>query len=768
MPTGTGKTVTLFSLITSYQWAHPEVGRLVYCTRTVPEMSKALEELRKVIDFRVEVLAKDRASKQSEDCAQEPTGLSAGHILAVGLSARRNMCVHPEVSKEGDRERVDEMCRQLTAPWAREKGNRDSLCTHFEKYETALAHQSQLLDTGIYTIEDLRAKGLESGYGWCPYYAARRLIQASSVVVLNYQYVLDPKVSLASSLGGAPSLPGARANARGGGSSIEPSIVVFDEVDSADEEALLLELLQVSTKLERRGGEQHAQLAAVQNVPGTDRQSIFGSLLAANAGRVSVVLAVVVPHVVAFSIALFLRRRAGGPQKTVEVLQEEEQLEPPRSLSYIVERVGPMWIIHLLGIFSVAAVAPSIPYMYLNYFARQHAEGPTDCAVNMASLPCSRAATDAMQLAVVRGLAGPVVQFLTGPTLGAISDSLGRRPAILAIRISMAITSVTSAAVVWFNLSAMWDFWIGFLALIPVFAVPTAWYIDRVEHAPSIVRAITFVEGTCILSGLLGIMLGSVLSMRMAFLVGMLGKLIDLFLAIFCLPESLRAEQRIPFSWSLLVPTTSFHALVQNPLVQKLTAIGVIDAFHYTGWLCILARFLQQHFAWSRHDSYLGGLLDAVSAIAWMAIGVNLLLPALGRVGVLATSTISVGLASVIIMLATRPWHIYLESALFGGLPLMSSAVLVAIIGKASSAEQQGMLQSTLNLVTQISGALGGACFSIIYQFLDPTAPGAPKWKMGVYVLYGVVFIIPSLLLTFSLRKEIEEPAKPYKSVDTR
>jgi len=254
----------------------------------------------------------------------------------------------------------------------------------------------------------------------------------------------------------------------------------------------------------------------------------------------------------------------------------------------------------------------------------------------------------------------------------------------------------------------------------------------------------------------------------MAFLVGMLGKLIDLFLAIFCLPESLRPEQRIPFSWSLLVPTTSFHALVQNPLVQKLTAIGVIDAFHYTGWLCILARFLQQHFAWSRHDSYLGGLLDAVSAIAWMAIGVNLLLPALGRVGVLATSTISVGLASVIIMLATRPWHIYLESALFGGLPLMSSAVLVAIIGKASSAEQQGMLQSTLNLVTQISGALGGACFSIIYQFLDPTAPGAPKWKMGVYVLYGVVFIIPSLLLTFSLRKEIEEPAKPYKSVDTR
>ncbi|CAK9004531.1 unnamed protein product [Durusdinium trenchii] len=241
MPTGTGKTVTLFSLITSYQWAHPELGRLVYCTRTVPEMSKAVEELRKVIDFRVEVLA-----KELDAGSEAPKGLAAGHILAVGLSARRNMCVHPEVSKEGDRERVDEMCRQLTAPWTREK--KTASCVHFEKYESALGQQSQLLDTGIYTIEDLRVKGMDKEYGWCPYYAARRLIQASSVVVLNYQYVLDPKVSLASSLGGAPSLPGGKMRA-GGLSSIEPSIVVFDEAHNIDD--VCIESLSVKLNRQR-------------------------------------------------------------------------------------------------------------------------------------------------------------------------------------------------------------------------------------------------------------------------------------------------------------------------------------------------------------------------------------------------------------------------------------------------------------------------------------------------------------------------------------
>ena len=32
MPTGTGKTITLLSLITSYQRAHPNMGKLIYCT----------------------------------------------------------------------------------------------------------------------------------------------------------------------------------------------------------------------------------------------------------------------------------------------------------------------------------------------------------------------------------------------------------------------------------------------------------------------------------------------------------------------------------------------------------------------------------------------------------------------------------------------------------------------------------------------------------------------------------------------------------------
>ncbi|KAJ1380984.1 hypothetical protein B484DRAFT_342128, partial [Ochromonadaceae sp. CCMP2298] len=80
MPTGTGKTVCLISLITSYQYQYPQTGKLIYCTRTVPEMTKCMEEIRRVIAYRVELL-----------------GAEGGKVLALCLSSRRNMCIHPTV-----------------------------------------------------------------------------------------------------------------------------------------------------------------------------------------------------------------------------------------------------------------------------------------------------------------------------------------------------------------------------------------------------------------------------------------------------------------------------------------------------------------------------------------------------------------------------------------------------------------------------------------------------------------------------------------------
>jgi DNA excision repair protein ERCC-2 len=216
MPTGTGKTVSLLALITSYQFAHPEAGKLIYCTRTVPEMTKAVDELKRVIEYRTAELSKG--------------GAKAPDMLAVCLSSRRNMCVHPDVIDESDREKVDAACRSMTASWVRQRAKDGvagaRLCDFFERYDSEGADAGL---TGIYNLDDIKALGTEKG--WCPYFLTRHVISYANVVVYNYQYMLDPKIAALVSR-----------------ELEDKSIVVFDEAHNIDN--VCIEALSVS--LDRR------------------------------------------------------------------------------------------------------------------------------------------------------------------------------------------------------------------------------------------------------------------------------------------------------------------------------------------------------------------------------------------------------------------------------------------------------------------------------------------------------------------------------------
>ncbi|KAJ8642962.1 hypothetical protein MRB53_004710 [Persea americana] len=177
MPTGTGKTIALLSLITSYALAKSSnPPKLLYCTRTVHEMEKTLAELRLLYEYQLRHL-----------------GPSA-RILALGLSSRKNLCINPSVVSSATRDSVDAGCRKLTASWVRalavENPNIPT-CPFFENYEKA--GSEALLPPGVYTLQDLRSFGKEKS--WCPYFLARHMIQFANVVVYSYQYLLDPKVA---------------------------------------------------------------------------------------------------------------------------------------------------------------------------------------------------------------------------------------------------------------------------------------------------------------------------------------------------------------------------------------------------------------------------------------------------------------------------------------------------------------------------------------------------------------------------------------------
>ncbi len=187
--------IILTNSLTQYQY--PQTGKLVYCTRTVPEMSKCMEEIKRVIAYRESIL-----------------GPAGGKVLALCLSSRRNMCIHPRINSEGDRETVDSLCRNMTASWVRNKADAGvELCDFYESYEN-IGKTSEILQ-GVYSLDDLKEVGKTKG--WCPYFMTRHILNHCNILVYNYQYMLDPKVS---------SLVSKELE--------QESIVVFDEAHNID------------------------------------------------------------------------------------------------------------------------------------------------------------------------------------------------------------------------------------------------------------------------------------------------------------------------------------------------------------------------------------------------------------------------------------------------------------------------------------------------------------------------------------------------------
>ena len=93
MPTGTGKTVSLLSLILAYQAAHRDVGKLIYCTRTVQEMDKALKELQRLIEYRQRVLAGHVRADLARRALAGEARERGGRAAPAGLGAGGELCV---------------------------------------------------------------------------------------------------------------------------------------------------------------------------------------------------------------------------------------------------------------------------------------------------------------------------------------------------------------------------------------------------------------------------------------------------------------------------------------------------------------------------------------------------------------------------------------------------------------------------------------------------------------------------------------------------
>ncbi|RDW71965.1 putative excision repair protein rhp3 [Coleophoma crateriformis] len=176
MPSGTGKTVSLLSLIVAYQQYYPEHRKLIYCSRTMSEIEKALAELKALMKYRAEQL---------------------GHVeefRGLGLTSRKNLCLHPSVKREKSGAVVDARCRSLTAGFVKEKKERGEdvpVCIYHDNLDLLEPHN--LIPNGVWTLDGIMRYGEE--HKQCPYFTSRRMMSYCNVIIYSYHYLLDPKIA---------------------------------------------------------------------------------------------------------------------------------------------------------------------------------------------------------------------------------------------------------------------------------------------------------------------------------------------------------------------------------------------------------------------------------------------------------------------------------------------------------------------------------------------------------------------------------------------
>ncbi|KAK2739654.1 DNA-dependent ATPase of the nucleotide excision repair factor 4 complex [Myotisia sp. PD_48] len=220
MPSGTGKTITLLALIIAYQQYYPEHRKLIYCSRTMSEIEKALAELRELMKFRSKKLGR----------VEEFRGL--------GLTSRKNLCLHPSVKREKSGAVVDARCRSLTAGFVKErkeKGEDVELCIYHENLD--LLDPSNLVPPGVFTLDGITKYGEQ--HKQCPYFSVRRMMPYCNVIIYSYHYLLDPKIA-----------------ERVSKELSKDCIVVFDEAHNIDNvciESLSIDITEDSLRKASRG-----------------------------------------------------------------------------------------------------------------------------------------------------------------------------------------------------------------------------------------------------------------------------------------------------------------------------------------------------------------------------------------------------------------------------------------------------------------------------------------------------------------------------------
>jgi DHA1 family tetracycline resistance protein-like MFS transporter len=337
-----------------------------------------------------------------------------------------------------------------------------------------------------------------------------------------------------------------------------------------------------------------------------------------------------------------------------------------------------------------------------------------------------------------------VLQFMSGPLVGNLSDRFGRRPVILVSLFAFGIDYLLMG----FAPTIAWLFVGRAIAGIAgaVYAPANAFVADitppeKRAHAFGLVSAafgVGFILGPAV-GGVLG-----ELGPRAPFFAAAALAGLNLLFGIFVLPESLPKERRRPFQWSRANPLGAAIALYRYQAVLGLACVALLVLIGNTVYPSIWSFFTAVRFDWSPG---MIGLSLAATGIGMALVQGLLTGRFVKQFGEWHTATLGLAMAiATYLAYAFIPhgWMIF-PITFVGALQALAFPALNALMSHRVRPDQQGELQGAVASLMSLSSIIGP--FLMSQAFGSFTAPDAPVHFPGAPFIVSALLTAAAFLL---------------------
>ncbi len=338
-----------------------------------------------------------------------------------------------------------------------------------------------------------------------------------------------------------------------------------------------------------------------------------------------------------------------------------------------------------------------------------------------------------------------IMQFICGPIFGGLSDQYGRRPILLASLFGFGVDYLITAIAP----SIEWLFFARFFAGIMGASFTTgAAYISDISNPQNrsqnfgligVAFGLGFIAGP-----LVGGLLGSV-GTRVPFYVTAGLTLLNWLIAFFLLPESLKKENRRPFTWARANPLGTFRSLFKYDVIKSLI---VPLSFVYLAAHAVQSNwsfFVKERFTWT--EKQIGISLAVVGVMFAIVQGglIRVLIPKFGQSRAVYIGLGFNALGLLLYAFAGQSWMMYAFTTIYclGGI---AGPALQGIMASAVPPNAQGELQGGFTSIMSVMSIFGPLIMNVML-FTYFTSDRAPVYFPGVAMFLGAILCVAATLL---------------------